>query len=128
MTQEVRDIMEPKVKGAPDDLVYPGRMGKVPVAISATFQRIADDLFNEGITDPRDKVTFHTCRHTCASWMVMQGVSLYLVQKVLGHSTIQVTERYSHLAPDQLQLAANAIDRSLQEHRTDNVVPFKKKA
>lgn len=128
MTQAVRDFMETKSRKGPDDLVYPGRMGKVPVAISATFQRVADDLFNEGISDPRDKVTFHTCRHTCASWMVMQGVSLYLVQKVLGHSTIQVTERYSHLAPDQLQLAANAIDRSLKEHKTENVVPFKKKA
>lgn len=60
--------------------------------------------------------------------MVKQGISLYLVQKVLGHSTIQVTERYAHLAPDQLQLAASAIDRAIGEYREKNIVPFKKKA
>ena len=128
MTSEVGAILKAKVKGKPDDRVYPGRHGVRPEAVSKTFKRIADTLFNEGVTDPREKVTFHTCRHTCASWMVMSGVSLYLVQKVLGHSTIQVTERYSHLAPNQLQLAANAIDRSLNEYKEKNVIPFRKKA
>ena len=128
MTSQVKKIMTLKKKGAPDQLVFPGRQGKRSVAISAIFQKVVDDLYNKGVTDTRQKVTFHTCRHTCASWMVMQGVSLYLVQKVLGHSTIQVTERYSHLAPDQLQLAANAIDRAMAEHQEKNVIPFKKKA
>jgi len=128
MTSDVKALMMAKKKGLPDDLVFPGRQGKRSVAVSVMFQEIADGLYNKGVTDPREKVTFHTCRHTCASWMVMQGVSLYLVQKVLGHSTIQVTERYSHLAPDQLQLAANAIDRAVTEHRAKNVIPFKKKA
>ncbi len=83
---------------------------------------------NDGIGDNRYRVCFHTLRHTCASWMVMQSVSLYLVQKVLGHSTIQVTERYSHLAPDQLQLAANAINKVDMQHKVKNIIPFKKKA
>jgi site-specific recombinase XerD len=60
--------------------------------------------------------------------MVKEGISLYLVQKVLGHSTIQVTERYSHLAPDQLQLAANAINKSTMEYKEEKIIPFKKKA
>lgn len=128
MTEPVKKIMQAKERGLPDELVYPGRQGKRSVAVSATFQKVVDELFNNGVSDPREKVTFHTCRHTAASWMVMQGVSLYLVQKVLGHSTIQVTERYSHLAPDQLQLAANAIDQGVQQHRQGNIIPFKKRA
>lgn len=128
MTEPVKETMQEKERGLPDELVYPGRKGKRSVAISATFQKEVDELFNQGVSDPREKVTFHTCRHTAASWMVMQGVSLYLVQKVLGHSTIQVTERYSHLAPDQLQLAANAIDLGLRQHRQGNIIPFKKRA
>lgn len=42
-------------------------------------------------------------RHTCASWLVQCGVSLSIVQAILGHSSIQVTQRYVHLAPDVMK-------------------------
>ena len=50
-------------------------------------------------------IRFHSLRHTCASWLVMQGVPLSVVQATLGHSSTQVTEKYSHLAPDVLVAA-----------------------
>jgi len=100
MSEQIKEMMLSKVKGDPDTLVYPGRKNKVSGQISQTFRQVANQLFNQGVDDRRNKVIFHTLRHTCASWMVMQGINLYLVQKVLGHSTIQVTERYAHLAPD----------------------------
>ncbi len=128
MTQDVQALMTAKEKGKLNQLIFPGRQGKPSTQISQKFREVVNKLFNQGVTDRRARVTFHTCRHTCASWMVKQGISLYLVQKVLGHSTIQVTERYAHLAPDQLQFAANAIDRALSEHRKENIVPFKRKA
>jgi integrase len=114
MTKDVLKMMKKKKQGQLNELVFPGRQGKASKQISQKFRKIANKLFNQNVTDRRERVTFHTCRHTCASWMVKQGVSLYLVQKVMGHSTIQVTERYAHLAPDQLQLAANAIDRAVE--------------
>jgi len=128
MTKDVLNLMKGKEKGQLNELVFPGRQGKPSTQISQKFREVVSKLFNKGVTDRRERVTFHTCRHTCASWMVKQGISLYLVQKVLGHSTIQVTERYAHLAPDQLKLAANAIDRAVGEHREQNIVPLKKKA
>lgn len=50
-------------------------------------------------------IHFHSLRHTCASWLVQRGTPLAVVQAVLGHSGIQVTQRYSHLAPDVLTAA-----------------------
>jgi integrase len=52
----------------------------------------------------------HTFRHTTASRLVQNGVDLYTVQRMLGHSTIRVTERYAHLAPKNLQVAADALN------------------
>lgn len=47
----------------------------------------------------REKIGFHALRHTAASWMVQDGVPLYEVAKILGHGSVYVTERYSHLVP-----------------------------
>lgn len=44
--------------------------------------------------------TFHDLRHDCASQLVMAGVNLQVVRDILGHSSITLTERYAHLAPD----------------------------
>ena len=48
-------------------------------------------------------VRFHDLRHTFASLLINEGVSLYEVQRLLGHHHITVTERYAHLLPDTLQ-------------------------
>jgi site-specific recombinase XerD len=43
--------------------------------------------------------TWHCLRHTFASRLVMAGVDLRTVQELMGHKSIQMTVRYSHLAP-----------------------------
>ena len=48
----------------------------------------------------RSYIRFHDLRHTFASHWVMSGGDIFRLQKILGHSTITMTERYAHLAPD----------------------------
>jgi len=55
------------------------------------------------------KLHFHSLRHTFATWLVQEGVSIYEVQKLLGHSSISVTQVYSHLAASELHSAVNKI-------------------
>lgn len=52
----------------------------------------------------------HALRHTCASRLIAGGVDLYVVKEWLGHSSIQVTERYAHLSPSKLAQAALALE------------------
>ncbi|MBN2561754.1 MAG: site-specific integrase [Phycisphaerae bacterium] len=58
-------------------------------------------------------IGWHALRHTFASWLVADGVPLPVVQALLGHSTIEMTMRYSHLAPSALRSAIQVLDEPL---------------
>ncbi len=53
--------------------------------------------------DLGDDVTFHTLRHTFASWYIINGGDLYRLQKYLGHSEMALTQRYAHMSPEHLK-------------------------
>ena len=53
------------------------------------------------------KMRLHDLRHCNASWMVSSGISLYIVQDILGHSDPKITMRYSHVASDVKLNASN---------------------
>jgi len=115
MTEKVKVIfvaIKPENNHA-DNLIFKNKDGEMITQISNSFDRAVDDLgFNEGITDRRQKLTFHSLRHTYASWLVMQGTPLYTVQKLMGHKTIALTERYAHLAPDTLKAAVSMFEKN----------------
>jgi integrase len=54
-------------------------------------------------------VRLHDLRHSYASFLVNQGISLYVVQGLLGHAHSRTTQRYAHLAHETLQDAAELV-------------------
>jgi integrase len=57
-----------------------------------------------------DNFRIHDLRHTAAAWLVTSGVPLIEVRDILGHQTIQMTERYAHLAPENLRVALSSLE------------------
>lgn len=57
-----------------------------------------------------DEFVLHALRHTCASRLVNAGIDLYVVKEWLGHSSIQITERYAHLNPRKLSDAVEVLE------------------
>jgi integrase len=57
-----------------------------------------------------EDVRLHDLRHSFASFLVNEGVSLYVVQALLGHANARTTQRYAHLASDTLTSATEIVD------------------
>jgi integrase len=63
-----------------------------------------------GITDFR----WHDLRHSAASYLVAAGVHMKVIQEILGHHSVTVTEKYSHLADGHLLDAVKRVDALLK--------------
>ena len=72
-------------------LLFPDKSGKKPILIRAPWQKA---LKEAEIEDFR----FHDLRHSAASYLAMSGASLAEIAEVLGHKTLQMVKRYSHLS------------------------------
>ncbi|WP_097066859.1 tyrosine-type recombinase/integrase [Nitrosovibrio sp. Nv4] len=57
----------------------------------------------------RDDLRFHDLRHAYGSWLVQNGVDLYLTGKLLRHKSLASTKRYAHFADEQKQNAVKKV-------------------
>ncbi|MDN2584316.1 site-specific integrase [Aquibium sp. ELW1220] len=60
-------------------------------------------------------VRVHDLRHTFASTAVASGQGLPMIGKLLGHTQVQTTARYAHLAAEPVRLAADAVAENLRQ-------------
>ena len=84
-----------------EGLVFNDRDGE-PIRASRVTTRFKDMARK---ADLDERIHFHSLRHTTGSWLSMRGVPMRHIQAILGHSDRNVTEKYSHLAPETLNRA-----------------------
>ena len=106
--------------GLPELVVPPNREGKPAKTFIGAWRRL---LKRCGVRP----LPLHTLRHTCASPMVMSGIPLLSVASFLGHKSIEMTQRYAHLAPDHLSTEMDRVATWHQEGTTAIQAPDEKK-
>jgi integrase len=83
--------------------------------VTIAFRRACEAV---GVTNFR----FHDLRHTFASALVQRGVDLYRVQRLLGHRDGRMTQRYAHLALENLRDAVRVFNDDYHKISTDSVL------
>jgi len=118
MTDAVLAMLRKRSPKNPGDYVFIDRRHKSKIqGVSKTYVKVVNNLsFNKGIEDRRQRVCFHTLRHTFASWLALQGESIKTLQELLGHKTLAMTSRYSHLTPDHKKQAVIRLEQAFSQN------------
>ena len=86
-------------------IVAPLRPWLACLPIKINFEGLKSGFRRGRIAAGMPDVTFHDLRRSCGTLMIQAGVDLYVVSRILGHSTVQVTQsRYAHMQVDQLRI------------------------
>ncbi len=91
--------------------VFPGPDGAVERSPNRVNRALSRLLGAAGLR----LIRVHDLRHSFASHLVLRGVSLRVIQRLLGHASITTTERYAHVADESLIAAIATLGPSGQE-------------
>jgi len=86
--------------------LFPSRNGQVPIDLRNPWEKARDAA---GLIDFR----FHDLRHSTASYLAMSGASQLEIAEVLGHRTLQMVKRYSHLSESHVKGLITRLDESI---------------
>ncbi|MDD2389013.1 MAG: site-specific integrase [Desulfobacterales bacterium] len=126
ITKEVKRMFSNRKRGLRNERIFKNGRGEHVKETPQTFRTVINELgLNDDIDDPRQRIVFHTCRHTFGSWHAQRGTPPNVLKELMGHSTIKVTERYSHVSAAHLRLAMTGFEESARESRDCKVIKFK---
>ena len=117
MTEAVKEMFLEHMPLLPDEYVFKDRTGIKIKAVSRSFREVIKKLgFNKGVKDRRQRITFHSLRHTFASWLALQGEPILTIKELLGHKSLAMTTKYAHLMPDQKRKATLNLEKAFKRN------------
>jgi len=111
MTDRVFDVLSRRLATKTSPHVFTNRDGE---ARGYCTQSIRKAIVRAGLQNCR----VHTLRHTHASRLIQNGMSVYEVREILGHSDIKTTMRYAHLERRQVTSKARDVINHLNHRST----------
>lgn len=125
----LKDILTRNTSGAPDKPVFTNKKKKPWKDAPWAFRKAVEDLkLNEGRNDRRDRIVFHSLRHTSASMMLSAGVDIRSLQSIFGWSTLQMAGRYAHAIDEAKIRAVKSLETSLNIADNAKIIPINKSA
>ena len=98
------------------DIIFSDYRGNVTGKLSRTFWIVLKELgLNKGIEEKRDKLDFHSFRHTYATRLAELGTPLTVLRDLLGHADLQMVSRYAHVMPGSADEAVRRLRRPTQK-------------
>jgi len=97
MNLRVRQYLLLALKSRKSEFVLSGEDNR-PYDTNHVYRNFADACKRAGVR----QIRFHDLRHTFASQFMMKGGNIYDLQNILGHTSLNMTQRYAHLSPAYL--------------------------
>ncbi len=116
---EVEEVFKERMKNmqSKSDLIFPGEKGKKHKTISVTFKRCVDRLgLNDGATNNKERIVFHSLRHTYATWLLEQEANPYYIMKLMRHANFNTMQKYIHAKEKNLKDNAELLNGILEKN------------
>jgi integrase len=108
MNETLRDVLRKMPSRLKSEYVFPSSTGVTPLDPRNWLREVfRPALLRAKIASLR----WHDLRHTFASRLVMRGTDMRTVQELMGHETIDMTQRYAHLSPQHLRAAVQRLNK-----------------
>lgn len=116
LTATLFALLQAMPKGNKLDLVFTNSSGMQWIAMPANFRKALSTLkLNEGVTDRKERLVFHSLRHSAASMLLDAGEDIRTIQEIFGWSTLAMLQRYTHPTAQKKQRAMGSLDTKLKQ-------------
>lgn len=116
MTETLVSLLRSIPHGQAQDIVFANAQGKQWTSMPANFRKAVSNLkLNEGRTDRRELLVFHSLRHSAASMLLDAGENVRTIQELFGWSTLAMLQRYTHPTDEKKQRAMGRLDTKLKQ-------------
>lgn len=110
MNELVKEVINNLYANKTSTLIISNTKGKQFERMLHSWQIVVDNVLDGNKdADAKQRVTVHSLRHTHASWLAMAGLDILHIKEQLGHKTLEMTMRYSHLIPNKRHEATNLL-------------------
>lgn len=117
LSDAAKNILRPRIKDKDStNYVFHSSTGGAMDVFASSFKRsVAACNLNPPNTPPLQRIVFHSLRHTFASWLAIDGVPILVIAELMGHRSLEMTKRYSHLCAAQKQAAVGIVGKNFHD-------------